>query len=72
MQDTLEFRCQTGLELCARADPSRKTVTSEHPRSITTICKNGLAVSISVLYVFLTDKGDGAGVHPYNRILARA
>ena len=27
---------------------------------------------IPLLYVFLTDKGDKAGVHPYNRILARA
>jgi hypothetical protein len=65
-------RAELATELCARADPSRKTVSSEHPRSITTICKNGLTASISVLYVFLTDKGDEAGVHPYNRILARA
>jgi hypothetical protein len=49
-----------------------ETVSSEHPRPITTICKNGLTASISVLYVFLTDKGDEAGVHPYNRILASA
>jgi hypothetical protein len=39
---------------------------------ITTICKNGLIASIPSLYVSLTDKGDKAGVHPYNRILARA
>ena len=46
--------------------------SSEYPGPITTICKNGLFASILLLYVFPTDKGDKAGVHPYNRIVARA
>ena len=42
------------------------------PDPITTICKDGFIASISSLYVFLIDKGDRAGAHPYNRVLARA
>ena len=46
--------------------------SSEYREPITIICKDGLTTSILLLYIFLTDKGDNAGVHPYNRILARA
>ena len=42
------------------------------PEPITTMCKDGFIASISSLYVFLIDKGDKAGAHPYNRVLARA
>jgi hypothetical protein len=46
--------------------------SSEYPEPTTTACENELITSISLLYVCLTDKGDDAGVHPYNRILACA
>ena len=45
--------------------------SADYPESITTMCKNKFA-SITSSYVFLTDKGDKAGEHPYDRILARA
>ena len=41
-------------------------------RPPTSMCKNGFIASIALLCVFPTDKGDKAGVDPYNRILARA
>jgi hypothetical protein len=46
--------------------------SSEYPEPITTICKNGTHRINPIVVRFLTDKGDKAGVHPYNRILARA
>jgi hypothetical protein len=42
------------------------------PEPITTMCKDGFIASIPSLYVFLIDKGDKAGAHQYNRVLARA
>ena len=42
------------------------------PEPIITMCKDGFIASIPSLYVFLIDKGDKAGAHPYNRVLARA
>jgi hypothetical protein len=46
--------------------------SSETPEPIATMCKNRFIASIELLYVFPTDKGENTGVHPYNRILARA
>jgi hypothetical protein len=36
------------------------------------MCKDGFIAFIALLQVFLTCKGDKAGVHPYNRNLAGA
>jgi hypothetical protein len=51
-----------------RPSPKPGLVISVHSG---TLCKNGLIASIPLFYVSLTDKGGKAGVHPYNRILAR-
>src|ERR1700722_6383556 len=40
-------------------------------RPAAAMCKNGSILSNLLLCVFPTDKGDKAGVDPYNRILAR-
>ena len=60
------------LRICLILCTARPGRSSENPEPITTICKNGRITSIPSLYVFPTDKGDIAGVHPCNRILARA
>jgi hypothetical protein len=36
------------------------------------VCKNGPIAFSPLIHVLLKDKGDKAGVHPYNRFLARA